>query len=135
MVEVQGNDELTVKQGDRVIKVSQGKDDTTVAMGDSKLTVSQGNHEVTVSMGNDKLTVSTGNHQISVAVGKSSTTAMQGIELTVGPNSIKIDNSGVTITGMTVKIEGTVQTSIKGAMTQINGDATVMVQGGVIMIG
>ena len=128
VVEVQGNDELTVKQGDRVTKVQQGKDETTVAMGDSKLTVSQGNHEVVVSLGNDQLTVSTGNHQVKIAVGKSSTEAMQSIELKVGANSIKIDNMGVTISGMTVKVEGSIQ-------TQINGDASVMVQGGIIMIG
>jgi type VI secretion system secreted protein VgrG len=60
---------------------------------------------------------------------------MQGIELKVGANSIKIDQSGVTITGMTVKVEGSIQTQIKGAITQINGDGMVQVQGGVIMLG
>ena len=135
VAEVQANDELTVKQGDRVVKVQQGKDDTMVAMGDSKLTVKQGNREVTVSMGNDKLTVSMGNHEVKLNMGKSSTDAMGGIELKVGANSIKIDQSGVTITGMTVKVEGSIQTQIKGAMTQINGDAMVQVQGGVIMLG
>jgi type VI secretion system secreted protein VgrG len=135
VVEVQANDELTVRQGDRVIKVQQGKDDTTVGTGDSKLTVSQGNREVTVSMGNDKLTVSSGNHQVTVSMGKSTTEATGGIELKVGGNSIKIDQSGITISGMTVKVQGSIQTQIQGAMTQINGDATVQVQGGVIMLG
>jgi type VI secretion system secreted protein VgrG len=135
VVEVQANDELTVKQGDRVIKVQQGKDETTVGMGDSKLTVSQGNREVTVSVGNDKLTVSTGNHQVAVSLGKSTTEATGGIELKVGANSIKIDQSGVTIKGMTVKVEGSIQTQIKGAITQVNGDGMVQVQGGVIMLG
>jgi type VI secretion system secreted protein VgrG len=135
IVEVKDNDELTVSTGDRVVKVQTGKDDTTVATGDSKLTVSKGNRDVTVSLGNDKLTVSMGNHEVKVNVGKSSTDAMGGIELKVGANSIKIDQSGVTITGMTVKVEGSIQTQIKGAITQINGDGMVQVQGGVIMLG
>ena len=45
------------------------------------------------------------------------------IELKVGQNSIKIDQSGITIKGMKVKIEGTVMTEVKGLMTNVKADA------------
>jgi type VI secretion system secreted protein VgrG len=71
------------------------------------------------------------------------------IELKVGANSIKIDNSGITIKGIMVKIEGSAMaemkapmTTVKGdgmvqvkaPMTQVNGDGLAMIKGGVTMI-
>ena len=49
-------------------------------------------------------------------------------------SSVKIDQMGVTIKGMMVKIEGTVMLEAKGLMTKINGDAMMMLKGGIIMI-
>ena len=60
--------------------------------------------------------------------------AMQAIELKVGANSIKIDQTGVTIKGLMVKIEGTTMTQIKAPMTQVNGDAMLTLKGGLTMI-
>ena len=60
---------------------------------------------------------------------------MQGIELKCGANSIKIDQTGITLSGMLVKIEGKGQTQIKGAMVQVNGDAMLMLKGAITMIG
>ena len=42
---------------------------------------------------------------------------------------------GVTIKGMMISIEGQVQTSVKGLMTQISGSAMLQESGGIIMIG
>jgi len=52
-------------------------------------------------------------------MGSQTTEAMQSITLKVGPSSIVIDPTGVTI---------------KGSMIQIEGDATLTLQGGMIMI-
>ena len=54
---------------------------------------------------------------------------MQSIELKVGQSSIKIDQMGVTIKGMMIKVEGQVRPQVKGLMTQVNGDAMLHGQG------
>ena len=68
-------------------------------------------------------------------MGKITIEAMQSIELKVGPSSIKIDMSGVTISGTMVKIDGKAMAEVKGgAMAKLEGGAMVMVKGGVTMI-
>ena len=59
---------------------------------------------------------------------------MQGIELKVGNNSIKIDPTGVTIQGLMVKIEGQTLTQVKGAMTDVNGSGLLKMAGGILML-
>lgn len=121
-----GNDSVTVQQGNRSVTVSQGNDTHKI---------DQGNRTVTISMGNDDLEIKMGNQTTKVSLGSASTEAMQSIELKVGQNSITIDQMGVTIKGMTISIEGQLQTSLKGTMTQINGEAMLQLQGGITMIG
>jgi type VI secretion system secreted protein VgrG len=90
--------------------------------------------DVTLETGNDTPTVKMGNQTTKLNLGASKTDALQSIELTVGQSSIKIDQTGVTINGMTVKVEGTVMTEVKGLMTQVNGDAMLTCKGGITMI-
>ena len=59
---------------------------------------------------------------------------MQSIELKVGESSIKIDQSGITMKGMMVKIEGTVSVDVKAVMTTVKGDGMVTIKGGIVMI-
>jgi type VI secretion system secreted protein VgrG len=59
---------------------------------------------------------------------------MQSIELKVGQSSIKLDQSGVTIQGLTVKIQGTIEVQMKSMMTQINGDVMLTAKGGIVMV-
>jgi type VI secretion system secreted protein VgrG len=54
-------------------------------------------------------------------------TAMQSITLTVGGSSIKVDQMGVTIQGMMIKITGDI-------MTQVQGEAILILKGGITMI-
>jgi type VI secretion system secreted protein VgrG len=75
-----------------------------------------------------------GNVSLKAGLGKIDNEAMQAIELKVGQSSIKIDQMGVTITGMMIKIEGQVQTQVKGLMTQVNGDAMLVLKGGITMV-
>jgi type VI secretion system secreted protein VgrG len=141
-VNIQNNQTITVTQ-DHGLTVSKGNHTITVSMGDHSTTISKGNHSTTVSMGNMDSTVSMGNLSTDVKMGNISTKAdlgqisheaMQSIELKVGANSIKIDQMGVTITGMMVKIQGQVQTQVQGLMTQISGDAMLQVKGAITMI-
>jgi type VI secretion system secreted protein VgrG len=47
---------------------------------------------------------------------------------------VKIDQTGITIKGIMVTIEGTAKADIKSPMTSVNGDGMVMVKGGIVMI-
>jgi type VI secretion system secreted protein VgrG len=75
-----------------------------------------------------------GNITVKADLGEVSTEAMQGIELKVGQSSIKLDQMGVTISGMMVKIEGQISTEVKGMMTQVSGDGMLTAKGGITMI-
>lgn len=93
-----------------------------------------GNETKVVRQGDEKITLQQGNQSTAISLGKSEMEAMQSIELKVGQSSIKLDQTGVTIKGLTVKIEGQVQVQVKGTITQINGDALLIQKGGIVMI-
>lgn len=131
----QGTYDIHIDQGDTSIFVDGGNMLTVVGKGNLDVSVDQGNLSTEVKMGNLDTKVSMGNSSLKIDLGKHSVEAMQGIELKVGGNSIKIDQMGITIKGMMVKIEGTVQTSIKGLMTEVKADAILQAKGGLTMIG
>jgi type VI secretion system secreted protein VgrG len=130
----QGNDKLQIKTGNRDVLIDTGNHTVSIAKGNDKLDVGTGNREVIVSTGNHSLSIKTGNQTTKIDLGKSSLEAMQSIELKVGGNSVKIDQTGVTIKGIMVTIEGTAKADIKSPMTSVNGDGMVMVKGGIVMI-
>lgn len=124
----EGNESVTVEKGNRTVKISQGNEvldvakgsrTTTIAQGNETLKISKGNRSVEVSMGNDQLTIKQGNQVTKIDLGKSETEAMQSIEFKVGANSIKIEQSGITIKGTMVKVEGQGQAEFKGAMVKV----------------
>lgn len=150
---VENNDVLEVgaskkKDGDRTITVFNDQKETigcsqaksgsrtlTVWKNDTT-TVKTGNQSTTIEKGNAALEVKMGNQTIKIAMGKQATEAMQAIELKVGSNSIKVDQTGVTITGMMVKIEGKVMTEVKaGAMAKVDGGGMLQAKAGITMIG
>jgi type VI secretion system secreted protein VgrG len=120
-----GNETVTVKQGNRTVNVNTGNDTHNIKTG---------NRAVVIDMGNDALTIKMGDQTTKLNLGKSETEAMQSIELKVGANSIKVDQTGVTIKGIMVKVEGQAMTQIKAPMTQVNGDGMLMAKGGIVMI-
>lgn len=89
----------------------------------------------TLKMGDDSLAIKMGNQTTKLDLGKSETEAMQSIEFKVGQSSIKIDQTGVTIKGMMIKVEGQIMTEVKGLMTQVNGTALLKAGGGIMMLG
>ena len=120
-----GKESLTVQSGNRTVEVQQGNDDHKIDMG---------NRSVTISMGNDSLDISMGNQTTNVDLGSISTTAMQSITLTVGANSITIDQTGVTISGLMVTINGTATISQSAPMISVSADAMLECEGGIVMI-
>lgn len=139
----EGTDATTVTKGDQTVNVDKGHQTTTLGEGNQVADIKMGNHEVTVEQGNQTVEIKMGNQTIKLGMGNQSTKldlgsvsteAMQGIELKVGQSSVKIDQMGVTISGMTIKIEGQVQTEVKGLITQISADAMLAAKGAITMI-
>jgi len=122
---VVNNDSLQVEQGNRSIEVKAGNDSLTLGQGDRSVEVKMGNHSTKLAMGN---------HVVKLDAGASSVDALQSITLTVGANSLTIDQTGVSIKGMMVKIEGQMMLDLKGVMTQVNGDGMLTLKGGITMI-
>jgi type VI secretion system secreted protein VgrG len=139
----EGNDTTTIEKGSQSITVKMGKQETsidqgdqlvTIKMGKQAVTLNQGNQEITLKMGNQTTKADMGNITMKAALGKVSIEAMQAIELKVGQSKVTVDQKGVTIGGMMLKLEGQVQAELKGVMTTVKGDGMLMVKGGVAMI-
>ena len=122
---VKNNDALTVKQGNQTV---------VLEMGNQEVTLKQGNQQITLKMGNQATTLDMGNLTAKASLGKIAYEAMQGIELKVGQNTVTIDQTGVTIKGLNVSVEGQIQTEVKGVMTNVKGDGMLVVKGGITMI-
>ncbi len=113
------------KQGSELIDFTAQKDFTRTVKNNDKLTVTQ-NREVVIEQGN---------LSIKVQAGTSTMEAAQSIELKVGSNSLKIDQQGISLNGMTIKIEGSVNTQVKGAaMTSVEASGQLTLKGALTMI-
>ncbi len=128
-----------IKKGDDVLLLKDGNLQKKIN-GDFFVNVSAGDYELDVSEGSGKLTTK----------GKLSFESLQEITLKVGSNTITLSSSGVTITGVSVKVESTSSAEIKasniriegGAVTELKssmlnmqGTAMVQIKGGIINIG
>ena len=120
-IKVDGTHTETIK-GNTTIEITEGNLSTTLKKGNETRTLDMGNQDITLKMGNQTTKLNMGNQTTTISLGKSEHTAMQSIELKVGASSIKVDQMGVTIKGMMIKIEGTLMTEIKGSvMVKIQG--------------
>jgi len=124
----------TVKSGDRTELVETGDKSETIQKGNMTLDVDTGNLTETIAKGNHSETVSLGNLTVDVTAGKIEMSAGQEILLKVGGSSVKIDNSGVTIKGPMIKIEGSGMVEAKAPMTTVKGDAMLTLKGGLTLI-
>jgi type VI secretion system secreted protein VgrG len=133
-VEVWKDRTETIKTGDEKITIEKGNRTVTLNAGNDTHQMKQGNRDVKIDMGNDSLKISMGNQTTKLDLGMSATEAMQSIELKVGGNSIKIDQTGVTIKGIMVSIEGQAMLDAKAPMTTVKGDGMLTLKGGITMI-
>jgi type VI secretion system secreted protein VgrG len=98
-----GHDQTVEVKHDQSVEV---KNDATLKVeGGRKVTVTK-DQAVTISQGKYAIDVSQGDYGLDVKMGQVTVKAMNGIELKVGQNSVVINQSGITIKGMVVKIEG-----------------------------
>jgi type VI secretion system secreted protein VgrG len=85
-------------------------------------------------MGNHVTKLSLGNHQLKLGAGASSVEALQGITFKVGNSSLTIDQTGISIKGLMVKIEGQVMLDLKSVMTTVNGNGMLTLKGAIAMV-
>ncbi len=135
---VENNDTLKVgfdkkDSGDQTIEIYNDRTET-IEKGNETLTIKEGDRKETIKMGNDTLEISKGSRETNIKMGKDTLEAMQSIEMKVGSNSIKIDQSGITIKGIMVKIEGDAMAEMKSPMTTVKGDGILTLKGGITMI-
>jgi type VI secretion system secreted protein VgrG len=126
--------EMVFLHAQKDMKTEVENDQTLKVDNDRTVTIT-GNEKVTIEQGNQTTDVKLGNISVKAEAGAITVEAMQSITLKVGQNSVKIDQMGVTINGLMISITGQVQTSVKGTMTQVTGDAMLQLSGGIIMIG
>jgi type VI secretion system secreted protein VgrG len=130
-VHAQKNLDTTVENNET--RLVENNRTTTIVNNETK-TIKQGNQELTIKMGNNTVAIKMGNMSTKLDLGKEEREAMQSIELKVGQSSVKLDQMGVTIKGMMIKIEGQIMVDVKGLMTTVKGDAMLTLQGGIVMI-
>jgi len=124
-VTIGNNQTVEIQKGNRDVKIDQGND---------SLLLQQGNLSTKLSMGNMSVELSMGNLATKADMGQITEDAMQSITMTVGANSIKIDQTGVTISGIMVKIQGQAMLQAQAPMTQVSGDGMLTLKGGIVMI-
>jgi type VI secretion system secreted protein VgrG len=124
----------TIKDSDDTYTLETGNRSETIKMGNETLSIDQGNRSTTLKMGNDSLKLSLGNYSMKCDLGSISLEAMQSITLKVGSSSIVVDQTGVTIKGMMVKIEAQLMLDTKGLMVQHSADGIMIVKGALVMI-
>jgi type VI secretion system secreted protein VgrG len=129
-----GDYQLYLQQGTMLTILDDGDQKTSLTNGTHKTHLQNGDHSLEIDVGDMKIAIHTGDLSTKCVAGSMSFDALQSIELKVGESSIKVDQMGVTIQGMMIKIEGQIETEIKGVMTSIKGDAMLQAQGGITMI-
>ena len=112
-------DELLGIRAQYDMKVSVMHDDTHEVGNDQEITIT-GNRTEDVQQGNDAITVEQGNRTINISKGSHTTTAMKSITLKVGQSSVKIDQTGVTIKGLKIQIQGNTLVTVQGGLVKIN---------------
>jgi len=121
----------TIQDGDHFFTIETGSQEIEIKT--DKTQTIEGKHTKTIT-GDDSTTVKMGDMTVDVSAGKIEMTAAIEILLTVGSSSIKIDNSGVTIKGLMINIEGTAMVEAKAPMTTVKGDALLTLKGGLTLI-
>ncbi|WP_158258401.1 type VI secretion system Vgr family protein [Rhodopila globiformis] len=125
------NDQATKVGHDQTLTVDNCR--IVTVKKDETIEITQ-NRSVTIDQGNDALDIRMGNLSIKADAGKIEISALQSVTLTVGGNSIKIDQEGVAINGIMVKVAGQAMTDVSAPMTKISGDGMLTLKGGIMML-
>jgi type VI secretion system secreted protein VgrG len=122
-VEVEHDQTLSVDNS-QTITIKNGRTTTIKAAGD-QLTVQDGGITITASQSDISIKASAGSIKME---------ALTSIELKVGTSTVKIEQAGVTVSAMQIKLSGQTMVQIEGPMTKINADGMMMLKGGIMML-
>jgi type VI secretion system secreted protein VgrG len=128
---IHNNKTETIKEGDETFTIEKGSQ--TIAIKTDKTETIEGKSTLTVT-GDLTETVQQGNYAHKTAAGKITIEAMQSIELKVAGSSVKIDPSGVTITGPMIKTDAKAMAEVKAPMVQVDATALLILKGGLTLI-
>lgn len=95
----------------------------------SQTTEIKNNRTTTLNQGNDKLNVKMGDYSVDIDAGKATITAMTSIELKVGSNTIKLDQKGITVNGIMVKVDATAKLDANSPLTTVGASGVLTLQG------
>ncbi|HSW03533.1 type VI secretion system Vgr family protein [Aquabacterium sp.] len=131
-VEVENDENRTI--GHDSTETVQNARTATIKDSHDTLTVEKGNRTATIKMGNDTHTIKMGDMTVKCELGSITLEAMQKITLKVGQNTVVIDQAGITAKGIMISNEAQAMHKTKAPMVQVNADAMVQVQGGIVML-
>ncbi|HTF87366.1 MAG TPA: type VI secretion system tip protein TssI/VgrG [Planctomycetota bacterium] len=137
----EGSDTLTIEKGDRTVEIKTGKETVTIK-GDRTVTIQSGKDVLEVTAGDQKVKLggkgdieaATG-FTIKVTGGKVTIDASPGIELKAGSSTLTLGPSGIEMKGLSVKIEGSVESQVKAAMVTVEASGILKAKGGLTMLG
>jgi len=131
----------TIKNA-RTVTIQDSNDTLTLEKGNRSTTLNKGNDSLTLKQGNESHALQLGNLTMKCDAGSMTFEAMQKITLKVGPSTIELSPSGITIKGPMITSEAQGVHTLKGAMidakaqgmAQIDGGGMVIVKGGIVML-
>jgi type VI secretion system secreted protein VgrG len=126
-------DETKTVKGKETITIT-GNQTLEIQQGNQTNTLDQGNQSTTLKMGNQSTELNMGNQSTNVDLGSISMEAMQSITLKVGQSKITIDQMGVTIEGMMIKVNAQIQLQEQAVMIQSQASALMQIKGAITMI-
>ena len=107
------------------------------------------NRSTEIATGDDALTVKRGDSRVKIEAGSHTLEAQTSITFKVGPNSITIDQGGVTVKALQVKVEGQTSVQVEGLqvavkaktaldlsalLTNVDSKALLVMKGGLVQI-
>lgn len=134
---VENNDALKVgfekkEQGNQTVDIYNNQTITVGASGcgegSQTLTVWQ-DRKTTLRNGDDRLTLNKGDQSIKLDAGAQTVEAAKSITLKVGQNSITIDQSGITLKGIQIKIEGQAGVTVEGLKVAVTAETALDLSG------
>jgi type VI secretion system secreted protein VgrG len=123
-----GNQTLEI-YNDRTATLKMGNDTLTVEKGNSETNIDTGNNTLNIKKGNYTTKIGLGDYKLDIDAGKATITAMTSIELKVGSNTIKLDQTGIKINGISVKIDATAKLDANSPLTTVGASAVLTLQG------
>jgi type VI secretion system secreted protein VgrG len=134
-IDIYHNRQVTIEKGDDKLHLKTGKSEFILDKGDHLVSIKMGKQATVLDKGDQLVTLKMGSQKVKLGAGEHVTEAMQAITFKVGSSQVKIDQQGITIKGLMVKIEGSVSAEIKGSVaTKVGGGAMTEVKGAIVKI-